>query len=58
MCPSHMVEVKIKLDNVNNALSAMPDINSRHSVNGKHYCYCDFLFHVIIRLLSKLVSLG
>lgn len=37
----------------------MPGINGKHSVNVKHY-YDDgfFLFHVIICLLSKLVSLN
>lgn len=51
--------MRIKLDNVNNALSTMPGISGKHSVNVKHYDDDGFLlFHVIICLLSKLVSLS
>lgn len=49
---------EIKLDNVNNALSTMPGINNKHSINMKcYYYFCYFLFHITILLLSKLVSL-
>lgn len=49
---------EIKLDNVNNALSTMPGINGKHSMNVKcYYYFCYFLFHITILLLSKLVSL-
>lgn len=49
---------EIKLDNVNNALSTMPGINSKHSVVVKcYYYFCYFLFYNTILQLSKLVSL-
>ena len=36
---------EIKLDSVNNALSTMPGINSKHSINVKcYYYFCYFLF--------------
>lgn len=50
---------EIKLDNVNNALSTMSGINSKHSISVKcYYYFCYFLFHITVLLLSTLVTLG